>query len=80
MEGKEFDSGFLNEFIQLCPLPWVLDQDNSKGVCVKDNCGQIVFFDDFSEPPPEVPGYVVSNAIMRSKYLANFLVAWSEYQ
>jgi len=69
-----------DDLFQLCPPPWVLDQDNSKGVCVKDNIGQIVFFDDFSEPPPEIPAYIVGDAILRSRMLAHFLVEFSESQ
>ncbi len=69
-----------SDLIQLCPVPWILDQDNNKGVCVKDNIGQIVFFDDFSEPASELPGNVIADAIFRSRMLAHFLVQWSEHQ
>ena len=33
----------------LAPMPWVLDQCNEKGVCVKDSRGEDLYFEDFTE-------------------------------
>ena len=58
-------------------FPLVLEQDNSRGVCVKDCRGDTVFYEDFSFPD-EMGVAAVERMIEQSRATAHFLVEFSE--
>lgn len=64
--------------VKLHPIPWYLDQSNDSGVCVKDNHGEVVFYDDFGSIPDEMSSGTAEKIKCRSTTLALWLVAYSE--
>lgn len=61
----------------LAPMPWVLDQCNEKGVCVKDSRGEDLYFEDFGGIPDEMSSGQRERIIERAKLFAQWLVAFS---
>jgi hypothetical protein len=61
----------------LAPMPWVLDQCNDRGVCVKDARGEVLFAEDFGGIPDEMSIGQREHIIERSKLFAQWLVAFS---
>ena len=61
----------------LAPMPWVLDQSNDKGVCVKDARGEDLYIEDFGGIPDEMSSGQREHIIERSKLFAQWLVAFS---
>lgn len=60
------------------PMPWYMEQDNDRGIEVRDVKGQIVFFEDYGGIPDETPSHVSEDIIGRARALGRFLVAFSE--
>ncbi len=64
------------EFLsEICPLPFTLEQDNSRGVCVKDNRGAIIFNEMFGDFPDESNANQREQWIRQARALAHFLIA-----
>lgn len=61
----------------LAPMPWVLDQCNEKGVCVKDSRGEDLYFEDFGGIPDEMSIGQREHIVERAKLFAQWLVAFS---
>lgn len=60
------------------PLPWYLEQCNDKGVEVKDNKGNSVYFEDFGSIPDEMSSSLRDEITSGSVALALWLVIYSE--
>src|SRR5574337_829507 len=61
----------------LAPMPWVLDQCNDKGVCVKDSRGEDLYFEDFGGISDEMSSGQREHIIERARLFAQWLVAFS---
>lgn len=66
------------KLVQAHPAPWYLEQRNLKGVCVNDNRGNTVFYDDFGAIPDEMPSSQSDDIRLGSTLLAEWLVSVSE--
>lgn len=67
----------LAEFTRLkkvAPFPWYIDQCNAGGVCVKDNHGDTIFYEDFGTIPDEMTSNQADDIRERAITLAQFLV------
>ena len=68
----------LQDLKRVAPMPWYMEQNNNEGVCVKDNRGNDVFYDDFGTIPDELSTEASTQIREKSRTLAQFLVALSE--
>lgn len=68
----------LDEAKKAVNLPWRIDQDNDKGLCVMDSCGEIVYVEDWGGIPDEMTGSLRERIIMQARANAFFMVVASE--
>jgi hypothetical protein len=61
----------------LAPMPWVLDQCNDSGVCVKASNGETIFFEDFGGIPDEMSSGMREEIMERGRLFGQWLVAFS---
>lgn len=58
-------------------LPWRIDQDNDKGLCVVDARGEIVYVEDWGGIPDEMSSGMREQIIEQARANARFMVAAS---
>lgn len=61
----------------LVSLPWRIDQDNDKGLCVMDARGEIVYVEDWGSIPDEMTASMREQIIEQARANARFMVAAS---
>lgn len=74
MENEMFLQALTRHF---APMPWVLDQCNDRGVCVKDARGEDLYYEDFGGIPDEMGSGQREHIIGRAKLFAQWLAAFS---
>lgn len=60
------------------PAPWYLDQANNSGVTIKDNRGNIVFYEDLGSIPDEMSSSQAEEIRIAAHSLGKWLVLFSE--
>ena len=65
----------LENFSNRCPMPLVLYQDNSRGVCVMDNTSCMIFTENFEDIPDEMNTNFRESYINKARALAHLLIA-----
>lgn len=60
-------------------LPWRIDQDNDKGLCVVDARGEIVYVEDWGGIPDEMSSGMREQIIEQARANARFMVAASDW-
>lgn len=76
IEQKEKLKGAFAGLIAVCPMPYTLDQDNYRGVCVKDARGNIVYVENY-DWPEEFTSNQIESEVARARALAHYLIATS---
>lgn len=77
IEQKEKLKAAFAGLIAVCPMPYTLDQDNFRGVCVKDARGNIVYLETY-DWPDEFTSNQIESEVARTRALAHYLIAMSD--